>query len=152
MVANLQKPVWLVVTLAAFVAQVVPQSWTGDCGRGCCAADAVPCCPATLETPAESPLGCASCSAPASCSTSSDGLPAHADESPCHCQLDARQEQPLTVHGTSSPQSDDLAGWVAADTTSLEALHGLVASRSYEVASLSIPIRPVRILYGVWRN
>ena len=146
MVAHLQKSVWMVMTAAAFVAQVVPQSWAGDCNRGCCAAESLPCCPATLETPAESPAGCPLCSTP------SDDLPAHADESPCQCQLDARQEQPLSVNGTSSPQRDDLAGWVAADTTSLEALHGLGASRTYGVASLSILIRPMRILYGVWRN
>jgi hypothetical protein len=146
MVAHLQQSVWIVMTVAAFVAQVVPQSWTGDCNRVCCAAESLACCPATLETPAESPAGCPLCSTP------SAGAPAHADESPCQCQLDARQEQPLSVHGTSSPQRDDLAGWVAADTTSLEALHGLGVSRTYGVASLSIPIRPMRILYGVWRT
>ena len=154
MVTGFQKPIWLVMACAAFVAQVVPQSWTGDCDRGCCAAEVGECCTASLAPtvsaaqaePVEAPAGCPLCAAPL------NGNATHAAESPCHCQLDTRQEQPLSVHSGSSPQRDDLPVWVAADTTSLEALHGLGASRNYAVASLSIPIRPVRILYGVWRN
>jgi hypothetical protein len=153
-VTGFQKPIWLVMTCAAFVAQVVPQPWSGDCDRGCCAAEELTCCTVTLaapfpagqDGPAEADTGCPLCAA-----AEAGGLSC-ADDSPCHCQLDTRQEQPLSAHGASSPHRDELSAWVAADATSLEALHELGVSRSYAAASLSIPIRPVRILYGVWRT
>lgn len=154
MVTGFQKPIWLVMTCAAFVAQVVPQPWSGDCDRGCCAAEELTCCmvtfaapfPAGQDGPAEADTGCPLCAA-----AEAGGLSC-ADDSPCHCQLDTRQEQPLSAHGASSPHRDELSAWVAVDATSLEALQELGVSRSYAAASLSIPIRPVRILYGVWRT
>lgn len=154
MVAHFQKPVWLVMACAAFVAQVVPQAWAGDCDRGCCAAEFRDCCavtqPPTVTAiqadPSEVPAGCPLCEALL------DGSLAPAAESPCHCQLDARQEQPLSVGGGSSPQRDDLSAWVALNASSQEAPHGPGVSRTSVAASLSIPVRPVRILYGVWRK
>jgi hypothetical protein len=134
------------MTCAAFVAQVIPQAWNGDCDKGCCAAREISCCTVTLGAPAEADSGCPFCAAPVADS------PRDANESPCDCQLEARQEQPLAGDASRLPQPNDLAAWVAVDTGSLEALHGLGASRNYVSAALSIPIRPVRILYGVWRN
>lgn len=125
MVGSLQKPVWLVVACAALVAQVVPQAWGGDCGHGCCVADVRECC--------------------ASC-------PAETAELPCHCRLDARHDQPLAVDRGTSPAHDMLERSVIADSTCFEAPHVLGVSREYVAASLSVPIRPPRILYGVWRN
>jgi len=155
MVAHWQKPVWLVVACAAFVAQVAPQARSGDCDRSCCAAQGSDCCAvafvpppsANRVEPADTATNCPLCAAPVS------GGPAHAAESPCHCQLDARQDQSLAVHDARPSQRDDLPVWgEVADSTSLGASHGLGGSRTYVVASRSIPIRPVRILYGVWRN
>lgn len=154
MVTGFRKPIWLVMTCAAFVAQVVPQPWSGDCDRGCCSAEELSCCTGTLASPvpvnqaapAEVDADCPLCAPPMAGGLSS------ADESPCHCQLDTRQEQPLSAHGASSTHRDELSAWVAVDAASLEALHEFGVSRSYAAASLSIPIRPVRILYGVWRN
>ncbi len=154
MVAHWQKPVWLVVACAAFVAQVAPQARSGDCDRSCCAAQETDCCavalpPLSVSRPAsvDAEAGCPLCAA------TSDGRLAQTDESPCHCQLDARQDQSLAVHDARSSQRDDLPVWgEVADSTSLGASHGLGANRTYVVASRSIPIRPVRILYGVWRN
>ena len=155
MVAYWQKPVWLVMACAAFVAQVAPQARSGDCDRGCCAAQESDCCAvpfvrplsANQVEPADTPTNCPLCAATVS------GGPAHAAESPCRCEVDARQDQPLSVHGGSSPHRDNLPVWgEVADSTLLEAARGLGASHSYAVASLSIPIRPMRILYGVWRN
>jgi len=144
-----------VMACAAFVAQVVPQARSEDCDRGCCVAHETDCCDAAivsqlttaLAVPADADAACPVCAA------QSGGRLAHADESPCHCQLDARQDQPFSVNGGSSPQRDNLPVWgEVADSTLLEAARGLGASHSYAVASLSIPIRPMRILYGVWRN
>jgi len=146
MAAHWQKPVWLLMMCAAFVAQVIPQAWSGDCDRGCCAAAESSCCTATREAPAKADAGCPLCA------VSKADSHRDASESPCNCQLDARQEQPLSGHGSRSPQRDDLFAWVAVDAGSLEALHGLGASRTSVAASRSVPIRPVRILYGVWRT
>ena len=155
MVAHWQKPVWLAMACAAFVAQVVPQTWTGNCDRVCCAAQESDCCALPLAPAlstsraafAEADTGCPLCAA------TSDGRLAHTDQAPCHCQLDARQDQSLTVPDARSSQRDELPVWgEVADTTSPEASQGLGSSRAGALASLSIPIRPVRILYGVWRN
>jgi len=155
MVAHWQKPVWLLMACAAFVAQVVPQARSEDCDRGCCVAHEPACCTVTLVPPlstsrtasADAEPGCPLCSA------TSAGRPALADESPCRCKLDARQDQSLVVHDTRSSQRDDLPVWgEVADSTLPAASQGLGASQTYALASRSIPIRPVRILYGVWRN
>ena len=65
---RLQKSVWLMMAFVAFAAQVVPQAWGGECDRGCCAAESGACCSA---------------------------CPAETTAPPCHCQLEARQDQPL---------------------------------------------------------
>ena len=121
----LPKPVWLVVACAALVAQAVPQSWSGDCNRGCCVAEVRECCTA---------------------------CPAETAEPPCHCQLDARQDQPVSVDRGTSPGQDLLGRALIADSASFAAPPVLGVSREYVAAALAVPIRPTRILYGVWRN
>lgn len=125
MLRILQKPVWLVMAAVALVAQVVPRAWSGDCDRGCCVAEVHECC---------------------------GGCPAATGESPCHCQLDARQDQPLSVHRGPSAQGDPLDQVAVADWESMRAPPALGVSREYVAASLAVPIRPARVLYGVWRN
>ncbi len=125
MVGSLQKPVWLMVACAALVAQVAPQAWGGDCDRGCCAAEACECCTA---------------------------CPTESATPPCHCRLDARQDQPLSGQRNRSPERELLGQVAVSDWASPEAPHVLGASREFAAASLAVPIRPVRILYGVWRN
>ena len=129
MAGTLQKSVWIVVASAALTAQVIPQAWSGDCDRNCCATEVHECCtacPAETTEPACEP--------------------------PCRCRLDARQDQPLSVNSGTSPGHDLLGRGVIADATSLEAPHTLGVSREYVAASLAVPIRPMRILCGVWRN
>lgn len=122
MVPYRRKSIWLLLACAAFAGQAVPHACSEDCDRGCCVTPT--CC----------------------CQASTDALP-------CRCQLEARQDQTPTVHEVRSLQRDDLPVWgEVADATPLNASRGLAASRSYAVAAQSIPIRPVRILYGVWRN
>ena len=125
MVRLLQKPVWLAVAAVALVAQVVPRPWSADCERGCCAAEVHECCTA---------------------------CPAETTEPPCHCQLDARQDQPLLAHRVTSPQCDLLDQVAVADWAPTQAPHAIGVSREYVAASLAVPIRPMRILCGVWRN
>ena len=122
---RLQKPVWLVMACVALVAQVVPQTRGGNCDRGCCAADVSACCAACPAEPAAAP---------------------------CHCHLDARQDEPLSVPKGRSLDSDRLGRGTLPDSTSVEAPHSLGVSQEYYAASLSVPIRPVRVLCGVWRN
>lgn len=122
---RLPKAVWIVMACVAFAAQVVPQIWGGDCDRGCCEAESGCCCSA---------------------------CPASPPAPPCHCQLDARQDLPLAVSSRSTPDRDQFEQRSLGESASLEAPHGLGVSREYAAASLSVPIRPVRILYGVWRN
>jgi len=124
-VGNPHKSFWLVVAAATLVAQVVPQAAGGDCERGCCKAAARECC--------------------ASC-------PAETSEPPCHCRLDDRQDQPLSSDRGTSSEPDMLGRGVVADAISWEVPHAPGVSREYVTASLSVPIRPVRILCGVWRN
>lgn len=122
---KLRNTIWLVMACLAVVTPVVPQAWGEDCDRGCCVAESGGCCSAC---PAESP------------------------EPPCHCQLEARQDQPLSGSKDRSPQSDLLTGVAMADSVALKAPRELGVSRDYLAASLSVPIRPIRILCGVWRN
>jgi len=149
------------MTWAAFVAQVVPQAWSGDCDRGCCAAQEPACCAIEASELATSVSTLRLAHVPSEeaetrcplCATASDRILSPTDGSPCHCQLDAKQDQPYAVHGAKPSQRDDLPVWgEVVDTSSPGAPRGPDASRTYAVASQSIPIRPVRILYGVWRT
>jgi len=122
---RLQKPVWLVMAFVAFAAQVAPQAGGGECDRGCCAAESGACCSA---------------------------CPAETTAPPCHCQLEARQDQPLSISKGSTPDRDLLEQVAVVESASLEAPPAIGVSREYVAASLAVPIRPVRVLYGVWRN
>ena len=125
MVRSLQRSIWLVVACATLVAQAVPSACSVDCDRGCCTAESRECC--------------------AHC-------PAEPAAPPCRCQLDARQDQPLSAPQAASPGLDLLGQVAAVNPASLEAPRSLGVSREHLAASLAVPIRPVRILYGVWRN
>lgn len=78
--------------------------------------------------------------------------PAATAEQPCGCQLDAQQNQPLALSRSPLPQGIDDA--LASDVPAARLLipQALGGSRGYEAISLAIPIRPARILFGVWRN
>jgi hypothetical protein len=130
MVRFLKTSVWLVVACAALVAQVVPQAWGGDCDRRCCAADG---CGADIRE------CCTAC-------------PAETARPPCRCRLDARDNQPLSVDRVTPSPHEELGRGVFAYATALEAPAAVGVSREYVAASLAVPIRPTRILYGVWRN
>lgn len=147
---------WSVLAWAAVVAQAAPQALCRDCERPCCAAHevlvsadhtataAAATCPACAAAEA---TACAA--ADASAQAVSGGRPAG---EPCHCQLDARPGQPLAVARGHS--SRDIGGdpAILPPAPAPAAPASLVATREYLAASLAIPIRPPRILHGVWRN
>ena len=101
-----------------------------------------PCCAIRAD---ELAGGCPLCAA-------ADLQQPESDQEPCHCQLNARHEQPLSLtRGSVTAVADDgLAVWLPAAQS--DTPQALGVSREYLAASLAIPIRPPRILFGVWRN
>jgi hypothetical protein len=131
--SGLRQFVWVLAACAAVVAQFVPKTVCQTCDQPCCA-------PAI-----ELAEGCPLCAAA--------GLQqAEPNEQPCHCQLNARHEQPLSLsRGSVKAVADDgPAAWLS--TAQSDVPEALGVSREYLAASLAIPIRPPRILFGVWRN
>lgn len=141
MVQSRTQLVLALAACAAVFAQVTP--------RGLCQACDQPCCASRANAPAtatESTGGCPLCAAESGCPLTD------ASDRPCHCQLKARHNEPLALSRSTLPSLAD-----GALTTGLLALppvapQVLGVSREYLAASLAIPIRPPRILFGVWRN
>jgi hypothetical protein len=94
--------------------------------------------------------GCPCAESPSSCSQAC--CTAKAPDAICRCQLDARHDQPLAPAKIASPAfgHHEQAATPAAFT--IEVPRDLSVSREYVAASLAVPIRPPRILFGVWRN
>jgi hypothetical protein len=137
--------VWVVAACAVVVAHVTPKSLCHACDKPCCAVGtARPATPST-EADTEHAGRCRLC-APA------DLRQAETNERPCHCQLTARHEQPLSLSRgflTTFADGGPTVGPAFAQPNVPQAL-GL--SREYVAASFAMPIRPPRILFGVWRN
>jgi hypothetical protein len=69
----------------------------------------------------------------------------------CCCQLDGGQPEALLPERVAPPSVDthhQSVSLAAARTVP----QVLGVSREYVAASLAVPIRPVRILFGVWRD
>ena len=150
---------------AALVAAMLLSPGARDACAGCCrdgapavaaplAAGVAPvhsCCAAPVPV---APDGC--CGAAAARATGHDdsaGVPGcAADRSDCRCHLTTRDRLPADParRGCAKRQVDDLAG-TTPDVVSLP--HAATVIRStWTVATGIPPDRPVRILYGVWRN
>ncbi|MFM8802768.1 MAG: hypothetical protein ACKOK8_02460 [Planctomycetia bacterium] len=80
------------------------------------------------------------------------GQPLPDTDRPCHCQLKARQHEPLSLSRSTLPAVADGAMAIGSSVLPAIAPQVLGVSREYLAASLAIPIRPPRILFGVWRN
>jgi hypothetical protein len=128
------------------VAQATPPALCFACDHPCCAARADTIADRADEVDTAGSSGCPLCAAQAGL------LPAETDQPPCNCQLDARQEQPLAMSRNPQPEATDdaLASDVA--TARLPVPQAVGIGRDYVALSLAIPIRPARILFGVWRN
>ena len=70
-------------------------------------------------------------------------------DEPCHCQLDARDEQPLSQGPLTACADGGPALGLAMVLPLVPQVLGV--SREYLAVSLAMPIRPPRILFGVWR-
>lgn len=138
--------VWLVAACAALAAQVVPQALCLGCDRPCCASAAVGIELAACPSKAAPAGGCPACAAAA------DRCPIDPAEPPCGCQLDSRQDEPMASSRGTLPSFNAVARGFLPSTALAAAPQPLGVSREYLAGSLAVPIRPPRILFGVWRN
>ena len=132
------------VACAAVIGQFIPTSAVWACGKSCCSASATQsCCQGILSTEQAPDSGCPLCrprpieqrSAP-----------------PCHCHLKARHDSATKVEGYAplDLQYPDHFAVVQVSDESAESSAGL--TRLALAAGATIPYRPPRIVYGVWRN
>lgn len=148
-----RKFIWLVAACAAFVAQVVPQAFCDACDRGCCTVEAADCGP-TVNVDSDGAAGhltdgCPLCAAASEeCHNDAAGVTSGV---PCRCQLTPSQDQPLTAN-QPPPHREHVTHLAILETGSLHVPHSVGRSREYAEASRAIPVRPTRILFGVWRN
>jgi len=139
-----KRLVWAMVACATVVAQAMPQGPCDGCQRPCCAApegvESPPRC--DVEPPDTCPL----------CAIAGDARPLERTEQPCSCRLTARHDQPLAA--SSGPAAGFVPGHAAVAPAAIAVLAPQVSgvSREYLATSLAVPIRPARILFGVWRN
>jgi len=146
MACGREKLGWIVAAWAAVVAQVVPAVCCGACDRPCCSARADGHATLAAEAPADSG-GCPACATATAASKACAQSPESTDH-PCRCHLNARQDQPL------APATGSLLHLAADDQPAALAAappEAISASREYLAASLAVPIRPPRILFGVRR-
>ncbi len=141
-----KRLVWVMAACAAVAAQATPTAVCFACDHACCKATISGSQHHTTAANQESASGCPLCAAHANL------LPAKTDGQPCTCQLDARQDQPLALSqnplqqaADDTPSSEPAAPWSFTPPA-------LGLSRDYAALSLAVPIRPARILFGVWRN
>ncbi|MFM8634698.1 MAG: hypothetical protein ACKOEX_07795 [Planctomycetia bacterium] len=127
-------------------AQFTPRALCQACDQPCCSRLADGNTPPDTAAAVEPPGGCPLCAA-----ASGQQSPDTADQ-PCHCQLKARQHEPLSLSRSTLPAVSDGALPIGPAFLPPVAPQVLGVSREYLAASLAIPIRPPRILFGVWRN
>lgn len=144
-----KQSVWILMAWAAVAAQVASAAVCRSCDRPCCQVAFSGSDTAAAEPGGEPSGGCPLCLATAA---RVDNGPVEPSDQPCHCQLDARQDQPIAPP-KGSPHQVDLAAQAALPAaTVLEVPQAVGVSREYLATALAIPIRPVRILFGVWRD
>lgn len=114
------------------------------CESGACGSGRAGCCGGMTAAETQCPL----CKAEAD--SECDGRQAH-DSAPCRCAWKAKTTHPMTSARDAPLDPEEVAGLAAP----LERNHFNVAGRTPPASGLPrvpIPERPVRILYGVWRN
>lgn len=138
--------VWVLAASAAVAVQIAPPAFCRSCDLPCCVAS-VDGLAVGIEPGTEPAGGCSSCAEPAASSARCSD-----DAEPCRCQLAPRQEQPLSGSRSVSRAVDQADRAAVPAVANLDVPQSLGVSREYLAASLAVPIRPVRILFGVWRN
>ena len=136
-------PTW-VVALVVAIAQLCPAAAVAACEKGCCSTAETSCCGASVSgTMAEegSSSDCPLCQAAASKAK---------PPTPCHCQLDIRQETAKVSMPRDTPElrldGAGIATTSPAFLVQVALLSGGVTDRGFQQKQ-----RPARILYGVWR-
>lgn|GEM_PF-1288926 len=141
-----RKRAWFAAVCLALLAQAVPKAVCGTCVQRCCGGTETESSASSAGIRDDIAGACPHCAA------ADDHCPTGTDEQPCRCQLSSRPGQPIASPRGFFPTFDGGApGAVARDAASL-APPVLAASREYLAAALAVPIRPARILLGVWRN
>ena len=148
---------------AALAAALLLSPGVRDACAGCCRDEApavaaplaagvapVHCC---HSTPAPAPVCCGPADEPATCGVGTAlPTPAAADRSDCRCHLGSHDGLPAepSRQGLGKRSLDDSAPlFAAADVLPLRTGAG---EPSRALVAGAVPRRPVRILYGVWRN
>jgi hypothetical protein len=132
------------VACAAVIGQFIPASAVWACGKSCCSASAQQsCCQRMLSTEQDPDSGSPLCK------------PQPAEQKstpPCHCHLKARHDSATKFEGRVALdlQHPDHFAVVRASDDSAEASAEL--TRLALAAGETIPYRPPRIVFGVWRN
>ncbi len=146
MVRSRTQLVWALAACAATIAQLTPKAPCHACDQPCCADRDSDRGPETADLGTESGGVCPLCA------TTADLRLARTTEAPCRCQLKARHDKPFSSSRNSLPAfaDDGSAAGLAVMPTVVPRILGM--SREYAATSLAVPIRPARILLGVWRN
>ncbi len=139
-----------VALMAAILSLSLSSLLPSDCcraaqrARGDGVAAELPCCMQQLPAAFAEHCGAACCVAE---ETFCPAQPA--EELPCHCQLQPREGQPFVTVASSAVPVDDAVVVMAGCGDDL------VSPQQQPLAFLSgtgPPQRPLRVLYGVWRN
>jgi len=138
--------VWVLVACAAVVAQIVPKAPCQACDKPCCAGQARDHGSTTADFGDDRASGCPLCAAAADRSASEP------HRQPCHCNLTARHDQPLALTRVTLPAVSDGSVAIGLPAAPPVVSQALGVSREYVAELLGVPIRPLRILFGVWRN
>lgn len=138
--------VWALAACAALVAQVMPKGLCQACDQPCCGREAGGHGSTTANASVESAGLCPACAA------ATEVQATDTSDRPCHCQLKARHSEPLALSRSTLPSLADGALTIGLPALPPVAPQVLGVSREYLAALLAIPIRPPRILFGVWRN
>lgn len=149
MVRRPNQFIWAVAACAAVAVQAVPRICCGGCDQPCCDGQTRTRGQEFAEVQGSPASGCPLCAAAAG---EAHHAPSDTYGEPCGCQLSSRHDQPLapTKAGWLTSLDDAMPGRVASATPPAPQVIGV--SREYLAASLAVPIRPSRILFGVWRN
>jgi len=132
------------IACAAVIGQFIPASAVWACGKSCCSASASQsCCQRILSTEQDPDSGCPLC------------RPQQTDQSPappCHCHLKARHDSATKVEGRAALDLQHLDHFVVVRVSNDSEETSAELTRLALAAGETIPHRPPRILFGVWRN
>jgi hypothetical protein len=132
------------IACVAVIGQFIPASAVWACGKSCCSASASQsCCQRTLSTEQDPDLGCPLC------------RPQRTEQKsppPCHCHLKARHDSATKVAGRAALDLQHLDHFAVVRVSNDSEETSAELTRLALAAGETIPYRPPRIMYGVWRN